>query len=493
MTFTTLLGKLFGSGQSKERVVMTVTVDGAAQEDNYATPNKCNTELARQLYRNINQDYALSAQLVKPIINNNVNFIGTPKIYGNAKALKVLNSIKIPYHKIHKAIEIDGDLLIWPQWNMEKGTVELITVPVECIHRVFVDPITKKITGYKLVDKITYADTQHDLLRAEIQHIVTDKTIVRKIIADDPMLAKETTFRNPFGVMPLVLFSNDKALNAIFGHSELEVIEPQLKFYHDLTYEAGAAQKRDGHPKLKVTTKNPKQWIDNNFGAGTFDNIRAGKASISMTDRDLYVNSEGEDVNYLYLNKVSGDFKTLSEVTFTNLVEGSETPEINFGANIGTSLASVKEYRPVWIKKIQAKQADRTEPWLELYKHIIMIHNYVKLTNVKSDDLSIVWEKPNFVSTKEQSEIINAFSKALVSMKDKMLLTDEEIYNTLKELGVVQIAETFEEHQKEIERLKKENEEKARKLAESNTEEAAEPTDEESEEEEADTESESTD
>lgn len=457
------LGDLFGKKTSATRTVMSQSVSGSAKQENYAQPNKTNVYLARELYRNTNENYTLAAHLVRPIINNNANFVGIPKIFGNKKALKVLKEVNIDYIKIHKAIEIDGDVLIWPQWNNKKSKIELTFIPIECMEKVYIDPVSKEIYGYKFVEHFTYSTPDVDSISATMEYIITDKIVKRTLTDSEGTQKYDNTLRNPFGVLPIILFSNDKQPNEIFGSSEIQAIEPQLRFYHQLTYEAGSAQRRDGHPKLKVTTGNPRQWVDNNFGSGAYEKLLSGEMSLSLEDRDLFVNATDDDINYLYLNKVSGDFQTLSEVTFTNIVEGSEVPEINFGANIGTSLASVKEYRPVWIKKIQAKQAERTQPWLDLYAMIIAIHNYVKLANVKSDDIELVWEKPNFVSTKEQSEIVNAYATALDKLISKYQLSDEEAYETLKELGVVQIADSFEEHQKQLEEIRKRDEEKQAK------------------------------
>ena len=201
---------------------------------------------------------------------------------------------------------------------------------------------------------------------------------------------------------------------------------------------------------IPATTAKPQQWIDNNFGKGTYADILAGKKSVSMQDRDLFVNGEGDDVAYLYLNKTTGDYGPLAETTFTNIVEGSETPEINFGANLGTSLASVKEYRPVWIKKIEAKQYERELPWLEVFEIIIMIHNFVNIANI-ANDISIIWPKPNFASVKEQAEILVAFAGAIDKLKMRGIVTNEEVYDTLKALDLFELMETFKAHQKVVE------------------------------------------
>ncbi len=153
-------------------------------------------------------------------------------------------------------------------------------------------------------------------------------------------------------------------------------------------------------------------------------------------------------------------------------MEGSETPEINFGANIGTSLASVKEYRPVWIKKIESKQYERTAPWLKVYGLILALHNFVNFKTLK-DDIVIVWPKPNFASVAEQAEIVKAFSGAVEKLKLSAVVTDEEVYNTLKELDIFELEPTYAEHKKVIDIEVAEREKKAKKIADANAKKAS--------------------
>lgn len=462
MNIKDIIAKLFGTS-TQTTVSLTTEKAKTTAEIDYAYPTKTNVKLARDLYYNKNKNYTLAAQLVKPIINNNVNFVGIPTLKGNKKAIQVIEAVDIDYRKIHKAIENDGSVFIWPRWDDEEQKIVLWQVPLDVVDDIFIDPITKKITGYRFKEKVTYNTAKATNQQASIEHVITEDKIVQRVQGS---INKTRTFKNVFGKIPIVHFSNDKLDCELYGHPEIENIMPQLKFYHELTYEAGAAQSRDGHPKMKVTTKNPKQWIDNNFGAGAYENIKEGKSSISMDDRDLFLNAEGDDVAYVYLNKITGEYNKLAEICFTNIVEGSETPEINFGANIGTSLASVKEFRPIWVKKIEAKQYERTSGWLEVYSFILDIYNFVNFKAIKND-LKLSWPKPDFTSVKEKAEITKGFANAIASLRQDSALTDEEIFNTLSSLEIFAMMETYKAHQEVI---NNEAEQKAKKIDDSSRE-----------------------
>jgi len=443
MTLIDLFKTLFNRNNTHTEIVVK---SNTTKEIDFEYPDKTDKAFVRGLYHNTNKNYSLAAHLTKTIINNNVNFIGEPTLYAQKKIIDIIESVDINYRKVHRAIELDGDVFIWPQWDDTKKKIVLVSIPIDVIDTIFVNPMTKEVVGYRFKENITYSTINEKNNRVSITYIITAKTI-QKIFTGT--INKVITVENKLGIMPIIHFSNEKEDNELYGHSELQNIIPQLKFYHDLTYEAGAAQTRDGHPKMKVTTKSIRQWLDNNFGTGTHDAVIAGKKVVTMEDRDLFLNAEGDDVSYLYLNKTSGDYATMAETAFTNIVEGSEVPEINFGANIGTSLASVKEYRPIWIKKIESKQKDKTNAWIEVYNVIIAIHNFVNFSNIKND-IKIVWPRPNFASIKEQAEILDAFAKAIEKLSNKRLVSREEIYDTLKALDIVKLTKTYKEHQKII-------------------------------------------
>ncbi len=445
MTFSNILSNLFGTNRQQQSLVLNV-IGKTKGDNNYVDLIKGDRAKLRQIYHNTNKDYALAGQLVKPIVNNNANFIGIPTLFGNKKVLKVIDEVKIDYRKIHKSIEIDGTVFVWPQWDVKEEKIKLIQIPMNIVNEIFIDPVSKEITGYRLIESVRYNTAQKSNMFVDIEYVITADVVITKVTGS---IERVTKVKNPFGVVPIIRFSNDRDDDELYGHSEIESVAPQLRFYHELTYEAGAAQSRDGHPKLKVTTKNVKQWIDNNFGTGTYGDVVAGNTTVSMEDRDLFINAEGEDVNYLYLNKTSGDYKQLAETAFTNIVEGSETPEINFGANIGTSLASVKEYRPVWIKKIEAKQYEREQSWLKVYEMILIIHNFVHFRSLKSD-IEMQWPRPNFASIKEQSEIVKSFAIAIEKLLAKGVVTKEEVYHTLKKLDIFELFTSYKEHEEVI-------------------------------------------
>ena len=64
-----------------------------------------------------------------------------------------------------------------------------------------------------------------------------DARITTIIEGDNPGI-EEGERENPWGFIPIVQFSNERDPGSAFGKSELEVIEPFIKAYHDVMLHA---------------------------------------------------------------------------------------------------------------------------------------------------------------------------------------------------------------------------------------------------------------
>lgn len=455
----TLIYKLFGENVTNERTVVVNTNSEVNSVYDYRGPRTVDYSFVRKLYRNRLQDYALGGQLTKPIIDTCVSFIGMPEVRSvNDKTVKAIEEFKqvLPFHTVHRVAEREGDAFVWPQWDDKNKNLKFVLIPGETIKRIYIDPITKEVIGYKIEEEVQYANEKNDNQRMKITLYINKDRIRRVITESTDNMNGEKTIMNRFGFIPIIQFTNDKEPWELRGHSELENIEPQIKLYHDITLEAMHAQKRDGHPKAKVKTRNVQSWIDTNFGDGAFEQLKAG-AKISLKDKDLYVcktglnGGEDEDISYIEANKTTGDYSVMSELSFTNIVEGSQTPELVFGANMGTSLASVREQRPGYIKKIEKKQLQYDESWRKLIVAALIIKGFATFETYKNNDFNLSWPTPDFASEKEKAETLNYMSTSLIKMKNGHLIGDEAIHKTVKKFEILDIEQDYEKHAKDIE------------------------------------------
>jgi len=445
---STLLERLFGSSSKSGTIREVMLTTSATPEYRLDTGKVNDVRFTRGLYNNTLNKYALAGQLTKPIINGNVHFIAEPVIESeNDDVLLLLSTIYKNYEDVHRMAERDADCFIWVQWNNNKKEIELVILPPEKVVKTFINPDTKEVLGYLLSEMVQY----NDITTGELRTV----TITVKITADQVIKTStdgryNETYDNPFGFIPIVQFSNGREDSfEMRGHSELENIETLLKFYHDTMFEAGNSQRRDGHPKMSQTVKDAEKWVTNNFGAGAWAGMQSGATKLRLDDRDIFINEANEKTEYLNRGSATGDAMPLSSNIFTNIVEGSETPEVMFGANLGTSLASVKEQRPVWIRKIKTKQRGYGESWKLVFEMVILVNNYVTFRQLPVD-FTLHWPEPDFKDEKEGVEILKTVADTIQVLKINNLISDREAYDTMKKYEDLLLVSNYEDHKKEV-------------------------------------------
>lgn len=452
------LSSLWGKSQilAKAEVPLEINTTPTIPHYDWGTNKTVDVDITRGLYYNRLNRYALSAFLCKPMINSNVSFIGTPVISGAGS--EFLKGLSIPYTEVHTMAERDGDCFVWPQWDIDNETVKFVIIPPEKITKTYTDPKTKKVLGYKIEETFRYNAVGRDEVHAESVFIITENRW-RHVYKSD-VESFDKSGQNPLGFLPIVHFSNSRESHEERGHSEYENLLPQLKLYHDMTFDAGHAQHTDGHPKIAIEgVEDVESFFVNNFGVDAAERIKNGE-SVSMDSKDLFITTEGT-VKYLQRGTPTGDFRAFSEIVFTQIVEGSETPEVNFGANMGTSLASVKEQRPVWVKKIERKQKQYSkgtggEGWEKLLANAIRISNEITFSAI-SEDFSLTWPPPDFKDELDNAQVVERMSNAIEKLKKDGALGDEEIYETLKQYNFLQLKDTVANHKKDVENSVKTN------------------------------------
>lgn len=459
---TSLMERVFGEEfVVRDRTIIVHDADNNDTTANFSTPAVIDAKLVRALYHNTNNQYALAAQLVKPIIDANVSFIGIPTV--RSKNTEVLEAVKtfmkqLPFNTVHRIAEREGTAYVWPQIDMD-GSIRFEVIRPETVKSTIIDPMTKKIVGYIIQDMFSFKDLSDQVHNITIDVTIDEKRITKQITCDIANLNKPAvTHRNVFGFLPIVTFLNDAEPWEQRGHSEIENIEPQLKLYHDITVEANRAQKRDGHPKMVIHTSDVKGWVENNFGTGYYEQLRKGLVKLTLDQRDLYLCETGggieddrEDVKYIESNKTTGEYNNLAEKTFTNVIEGGQTPEIMMGASMGASLSSVKEQRPAYIKKIEKKQQQYEASWRKLIIMALMIKGFVEFKEYDTEDFTLVWPTPDFATEKEKADTLNTLSTSLIKMRQANIMGDKEIYATIKKFDILEVEQDDTKHKQDIE------------------------------------------
>ena len=429
---------------SKLRRVNTVRVIGSTAEYKLNSADKVDYGLTREIYNNANEKYKLGAGFAKPIINTTVGFMGTPGFKcPDEEAQKFLttffNSNITKQQKTHRDSLILGDCYVWitrekshlPLINDNKASFRFNIIPPEQIAIINRDPITRRPIEYILEGEYDWYDENRKKHTYTVtQSITADKRII-KFSKDKPPGVEDTEDDNTWGFIPIVHFKNEATDTSEYGQSDLEVIEPVIKAYHDVMLQAIQGNKLHSTPKLVAKIKEFTKFVMNNFGVKSAEEL-ANKGPIDLQNKDFWMLEPNDDLKFEGPNTAIGSAESILKLLFYCLVDFSETPEFAFGVHTPSSQASVKEQMPVLVKKVERKREQFTESWQELAQMLLVMNSKVEGATYSSYDVSLVWDEIDPRDEKDVAEtilnVVNALSKAVMAE----LISDEAAVNYLR-------------------------------------------------------------
>jgi hypothetical protein len=239
---------------------------------------------------------------------------------------------------------------------------------------------------------------------------------------------------NPLGFVPAVHITNESARHELSGHSELEVMEPYLKFYHDVMMHAGAASNLHSTAKLVLRVQDVNRFLANNFteaevseGKLTFKDkdvlfFETGSPEVGITGSGAY--AEGAEI--IQATAPLGDTNTLLEYIFLNIVDASEVPEWAFGGAIASSKASVAEQGAPLIHKVARKRT------LFENHHKMIARMALAMVGIKGVKLDIEWDDLATRDTKAEAEGLKARVDAFIALNDGGLVSKQSIIEELR-------------------------------------------------------------
>jgi hypothetical protein len=379
------------------------------------------TAKARAMYANTENGYKLGAGMIKPIINTDVSFIGEPIFKSEDQrtndVLEMLNKNSEGFYSSAHLVSLrEGDYYVWVQWDDKNKGPKWVGIPAEKLKQKIYDPVTTKVMMYVFEWQVNYLDAQLANQTMTITISITDMEISYKYSGQVPPGYVNETVPNVLREMPIVQLSNDKEDFETEGHSEITVIEPYIKAYHDVMLMALNAQKNNSAPKLKLKVKDIASFIDNNFGSGTFTSLKAGTEKLDLKQLDLVLLNQDDEADYMTVASTTTDAEPLLRILFYLIVEASETLELIFGAHLDTSRASTDNQLPVYSKKIERKQSAWTKSWLKVVELSMKFLNFANIDNL-DDMIEVIWPQVDFATAEQKMTIFQqamaGFSQAL--------------------------------------------------------------------------------
>lgn len=433
---------------------------------------KVDYEFARNLYRNTADDYKLGAGFAKPIINTQVSFMGIPTFKSQEeKAQEILTkfaeSNQTEMQKTHLNALREGDCYVWitreESKNLslypERETLLVYNIiPPEQVQDVVIDPITGEPLEYVLKSSHDWKDdrgnrkqgTVTQRIGIELNESDTKYTGYRKIEIDGDTppgieAGKKTT---PWDFIPIIHFKNDSDENEKYGRSEIEVIEPFLKAYHDVTLHAMQGSKMHSTPKLKLKLKDVTGFLKNNFGITDIPKFYKGGGKINLDGNEMVILSQDDEAEFIEANSSTGDAKDLLKLLFYCIVDASETPEFVFGVHTPASQASTKEQMPVLIRSVEKKRESFKKNWLHMARVVLAMTKTSENINLSSYEAFLSWDKIDPRTGEEIANEIKTTVEGIVMALNNDLISHEAAVSYLS--GLVETMNDYETDDKDV-------------------------------------------
>lgn len=401
--------------------------------------SRVNYELARELYRNINDKYKLGAAFAKPVVNTAAGFMGAPGFtHADTEADQALEQAIQHWTgkilRINRNVLRDGDVFARivrvPGKFDQKQAFDLTLVPPEWV-TVIPDPLTG--TWQKLIIRhpvVTTDDTGRKTGDYSIIETLTPQTRIIEADARAPaeLRQQNRSEPNPWGFIPVVHFKNEAEEHQLFGCSEIEPIEPFMKAYHDTLLFAVQGSKLFSRPKTKFALKDVQKFLADNFDPAE---IQSGK--LKFADKELFLMQEGDDIAFITADSGLGGIAALLKLIFFCIVDISETPEFAFGTAVASSKASVSEQMVPLARKIRRKRGMFEEYYSELAGMFLAMWGKVENRRLGSYHVDVAWDELSPRNDQEVATTIKTLVEGLVTAVESNLLSVDAASEFLRE------------------------------------------------------------
>jgi len=408
--------------------------------------------LARRLYYNRDQRYKLGSGFSRPAINVPVGFMGVPILTADTQGgdeQMWLDRLTAQWasqmQKAHKMCLRDGEVLVKLRPMNRSGAyaalytpddkdLELALIPTEAFEIISKDEDLDAIEAVKIKHVFMRPDgSTGELVEVILYETITADKIILKYENDEE---PPRDMDNPLGFVPAVHLQNEDEIGELHASSDLEPIEPYMKFYNDVMLHAGSSSELHSTAKLIIRARDVTRFINNNFsdaeileGRLRFKNkdvlfFESGDPDIMATGSSIY--SEGAEI--IQARAPLGDTTTLLEFIFLNIVDASEVPEWAFGGAIASSKASVGEQGSPLVHKTKRKRTMTESVWSLIGRMAL------KSILNKRERVTVTWDELALRDLKTEGEAFRNFAESLIALNDGQMVSKHTANNVLMKL-----------------------------------------------------------
>lgn len=430
---------IFAEMASKLRAVsntvLTWSLTGSIGSAYALKSSKMNYSKTKELYYNTLDDYKLGASFAKPVINIAAGFCGLPTfIMQDKKAQQLIDAYTKTLANILLIAQRnsfrDGDSYV--RFMRLKNNVLLYKGQETSIQAALIAPDTVTIVP----DPLT-ADEQQYIIKTHIKYNIDadryDFTVVETITATKhtvtysgnsiPADLKAVVEVNEWGFIPIVHFKNNAEPDELYGRSDLEVIEPLIKAYHDVLLQGLQSNKLNSTPKVKLKLNDVAAFLKHNFSEAQI--AAAKKTGQLKFNKDLYLLNVDEEIGFVEVKSAVGSADALLQFLFYCIVDASQTPEFAFGTAVSSSKASVEQQLIPLQKKLLLKRTESSDSYKKIARILLAMTAKITSTSVTTYDSTLQWQAVSPADAEKTATVLKTTSEALASALDHEIVSHQ--------------------------------------------------------------------
>lgn len=414
--------------------------------------SRVDVNLARKLYYNIDPRYKLGAGFARPTIDVPVGFMGVPRLQAEDMTSdeqmwldRFMEDQAGNVIKAHKMCLRDGEVLLRLRpkfrspaydalYTEEDKDLEVALVPSEAFEAIGTEEDN---------DALEYIKVKHVLLQPDSGGQLQEVVLYEMVSANEIVLEYENgeqptrRFPNPMGFVPAVVLENEPERHQAHASSDLEPVEPYLRFYNDVMLHAGAASALHSTAKLVLRAKDIERFVSNNFTDTEINEKRlrfknkdvlffeSGQPEMGTSGSSIY--AEGAEI--IQAKAPLGDTNMLLEYIFLNIVDVTEVPEWAFGGAIASSKASVSEQSGPIVHKVKRKRTMVAGAWALIGRMML------KTVMAKSPRILVKWDELAMRDLKTEAEAFRNYAESLLALNEGQAVSRITMNEILGELN----------------------------------------------------------
>lgn len=411
--------------------------------DDLKHKDETDIEFMESLYRNSNPDYYLGGWIVKAVVDILLEFtIGDlPTIQADDKNYeafcnKLWTSNQSNIYATIKELGLFGQEFCYLHWNDELGCPQIRPLSrkqvVDVRYENFNDPTD--ITYIRIRDQyqqVKEVSARDDIGDADIEYedVFYDKFFWKEInpkykeAMDNPLYnakrrqpkwiykmkihkkvgnQKWEIFRkeaiNPYGVIPIVEFNQNKLSFDKVGYSDLSGAMKIIAIYHQVLESTINNSLYNSQPTMKFTglDSDPIEFVKRMYGDYSLQSGDVVDMNGLYDTFGSYYLSGSQDVSWLTTPSTASASKEILNLLFYILVQVTGVPEWVLGAGMEGAWATVKQQSVPLLQKIRSKRMDMTDSLNKMNRVAFQISKYYdsvkgELSDVENFSCQIVW------------------------------------------------------------------------------------------------------